>query len=493
MAYQLGDTILDAHYDSFADSTNLVWGRQGTKNLAPNTAFKWYEGTIPNGYASYNNGGISVTHAALGAVGVFGTSAHRVTANANATLSLGVYTTASLAHGGCLPWTASATYTISFYAKAGSAGAVGFQMYGLYTNMGFTSPTEISNPTLTTDWQRYVFSGVAGNNAANVTGELFLSWKTSGTLPSGASLDFCAVQVETGGSVTSYEPDSCTGMGQWGTVANVAVGDTVSATQWSTLLSKITSAWNHQGFAGRPLTSITPPVAGDTISAFTALQGNVNAIRTNPFDCGGSGTDITAGGVVSRTGSWTVQTVMEFNITWTDVHAMRYFFNSGGQIRFTSSRSGGTAHSKNTDWTNLCSNMGTLVINNGVGASTLAGTAYNAGVTKVGGGGSPTSLLTAYGFYKARSTWQEIFLQYSPTAPYTANYIQLHLIRPSQNQIRFHLYFQDNATDNSIPASVDVIDGTVTGTCVVRPPYTTYLEGSSWGTPTISGSVIAVS
>jgi hypothetical protein len=40
----------------------------------------------------------------------------------------------------------------------------------------------------------------------------------------------------------------------------------------------------------------------------------------------------------------------------------RAFFNAGGQIRWRGSRSDGAAHSKNTDWTNLLADIGTVCI-----------------------------------------------------------------------------------------------------------------------------------
>lgn len=50
----------------------------------------------------------------------------------------------------------------------------------------------------------------------------------------------------------------------------------------------------------------------------------------------------------------------------------RYFFNSGGQIRFSGSRSGGAATPQNTNWTTLLSNMGTVTFDWDV--TTAAGT-----------------------------------------------------------------------------------------------------------------------
>ena len=280
---------------------------------------------------------------------------------------------------------------------------------------------------------------------------------------------------------------SGTGYGQGTTLSAVAVGDTVSATQWSTLLARISSAASHQNTS---ITAITAPVAGDTISAYTALSSNITAITNSRFNAAGVGSDITTGGVAQRTSSWITSITMDYTITFASADAARYFFNAGGTIRMNFSRSGGTAHSKNTAWTNLCSACGTLVMSNGHTNSTIAGTSYNSGWTKVGGSGSPGNLATAYGFQDLTATWQQTFHQYDAAAPYTANVLVVDAKSTAANSniVYLKVTFQDNAADNSIPSSVDVVDGTLQTTLVLRPPSTTYIS-NSWGTPTISCSV----
>ena len=62
------------------------------------------------------------------------------------------------------------------------------------------------------------------------------------------------------------------GYGQSTTVAAVSAGDTVSATQWATLLTRNASLASHQGSS---ITSISNPSTGDTIAAYTALSTNI--------------------------------------------------------------------------------------------------------------------------------------------------------------------------------------------------------------------------
>lgn len=277
------------------------------------------------------------------------------------------------------------------------------------------------------------------------------------------------------------------GYGQSTTIAGVSVGTEISAAQWATLLARITSAAAHQGTA---ITSITAPTAGNTISAYSALAGNITAIQNARRNAAANGTDITAGGVGQRTTGWVTAITMTYTITFASAAAARYFFNAGGQIRLSTARSGGSAHAKNSRWTELCTAMGTIAITNGAGTSTIAGTAYT-GTNKIGGSGTVTTLNSAIGYYDLTTADQEVFRQYSSTSPYTANYIRV-LVRGSvaapAPTVYVTVIFQDDAADDSIPSSLDVIDGTLQTTMVLRPPSTTYIS-NSWGTPTMSVAV----
>ena len=68
------------------------------------------------------------------------------------------------------------------------------------------------------------------------------------------------------------------GYGQGTTVSSVTTSTTITATQWTTLLARISSAASHQSSS---ITAISNPSAGNTISAFTALSTNIATITTN--------------------------------------------------------------------------------------------------------------------------------------------------------------------------------------------------------------------
>jgi len=279
------------------------------------------------------------------------------------------------------------------------------------------------------------------------------------------------------------------GYGQTNTVSSVSAGATITATQWATLLSRITSAANHQSST---LTSITSPSAGDTISAYTALSGNITTITNNKLNAAANGTDITH--TNNHTATWYTSMQQTFTITFGSAEQLRFFLNAGGMIRISSSRSGGTSNNKNTEWTDLLGStkMGTIVITGAGGSKTIAGTAYT-GTTKIGGGGTNNILTTATGVNDLTTAYTNMYRQYADTSPYTANYVTVEAKDNGSNIVTVKLTCTDAAADTMTDqvgvdvSSYDRVDGTLATTVVVRRPSTTYLS-STWGTPTITSS-----
>jgi hypothetical protein len=88
-------------------------------------------------------------------------------------------------------------------------------------------------------------------------------------------------------------------------------------------------------------------------------------------------------------------------VQFTSAANARHFFNSGGEIRFNSSRTGSTTRAQDLAWTTLLSTA----------------------ATKAFGGNKPTTgvgTLNGENFYRLTSTFQE-WTSTSYTSPYTAN------------------------------------------------------------------------
>lgn len=265
----------------------------------------------------------------------------------------------------------------------------------------------------------------------------------------------------------------------------VTAGQTVTATQWSTMLSRISSAASHQASS---ITSITSPVAGDTISAYAALSTNITTIYNNRLNCTSSGTSITSGGSVDRTTSWATSVTFTQTITFSSGDAARYFFNAGGRVTLSYSRSGGSVNSQNTAITDLCTAVGTITITGGSGTATISGGSYT-GTNKTGGSGSPTIASTT-GYYDLTTSNVQVFTQSSSSYyGYEGNSVTIN-VKSNGTQ-------GSNADTGSVitvyttvakSGGLTTCDGTLNATMTLVPSETTYTTTTSWGTPTMSGS-----
>jgi hypothetical protein len=265
----------------------------------------------------------------------------------------------------------------------------------------------------------------------------------------------------------------------------VTAGQTVTATQWATMLNRISSSASQQGSS---ITPITNPVAGDTISAYAALSTNITTIFNNRLNCASVGTSITSGGAVSRTTSWTSSVTFTQTVTFASGDAARYFFNAGGRITHSFSRTGGSVNDQNTAITNLCTACGTLNYTAGTGTQTIAGGSYT-GTTKTGGSGSPTISSTT-GYYDYTTANVQVFTQSASSYyGYEGNSVTIN-IRTNGTQ-------GSNGDTGSVitiasviakPGGLTTVDGTLTSTIALVPSSTTQLTTTSWGTPTLAGS-----
>ena len=263
-----------------------------------------------------------------------------------------------------------------------------------------------------------------------------------------------------------------TGYGQ-PAISTVAASQVITATQWSTLLSKIQSLADHQGTS---LNSITNPVAGDIISAFGTISSNITLVQQNRLSVNGFSADQV--NTRSRTSHWFQKVTMLFTASFANTDSARFFFNAGGQLRYSFSRSGGTTSDKNTQWAGLCQSVGTFTL--------------KAQQSTTSSNGVVTIMQDLIGWHDLTGTNQILFKQFEDTSPYTTNYIQISA-RKSNADIIFTIEFVDDAVDTTFEPwnldhqTHDRVDGTLTTTQVVRPPFTTHLA-DVWGAPSVSSS-----
>jgi hypothetical protein len=254
-------------------------------------------------------------------------------------------------------------------------------------------------------------------------------------------------------------------------VAAVSAGSTITATQWVTLLTPISEMASHQGTT---ITAITNPVLGDTIAAYAALSSNITAVTgDNRFNAAASGNDGSVSSVTTAT--WTTSATLTKTFTFASTNQLRYFFNAGGMLRFSWSRSGGTSNSQNTAWTNLFNACGVIALTGDANSKSIASVSYT-GTTKIGGSGSPSTLRTDLGLQNF-TTSTVLFAQAAAGVGYTTNNISF------AASISGAVVTIVTTLSDGSGGFTDSVDGTLTQVSTIRQPSQTYLD-NTWGTTT---------
>jgi hypothetical protein len=261
------------------------------------------------------------------------------------------------------------------------------------------------------------------------------------------------------------------GYGQQVRIVSTAVNESsrVTINEWANLRFDIINAYKHIN-GSNPTTAVV--AEGDTIrytSSFTPDTGSLDVpqtqydvwadnITTNRFTIAPSESGTTAITTSSKTTAWVSQCECVIQFYWTNANDARYWFNSGGRIRISASRSGGALGTQqNTSWTSLLSAAGTQ---------------------NFGGAFPNTSLVTSpndgTNWYRTTNAFQTFYTA-TATGAYTSNNYRLQarcVDVPSNSggtaasgEIR--VLFTDGYTDSGAigfpnPPPGDDIDGTLT-------------------------------
>lgn len=249
--------------------------------------------------------------------------------------------------------------------------------------------------------------------------------------------------------------------------------DLVDDLDIATLRSDLLKIAAHCGISTNPLITAIPQISpGDLIEnehldAFLAAIPILNSNRfqlaagqysDTPFATNISHSRSTPWGSSYYYGENTVR--HSFTVDFGSPERARYFFNSGGQFRFTASRTGGTVgNPQNQTWTQLLNDMGTIVFD------------YDKceGATGVG---------SNVGFYDLTTTPALVFTKTAGSvsiygSAYTANDYSItmscNVANNNLGEARFvyvNIYFND---DHTARFQVnDTVDGVLTSTVNVR-------------------------
>ena len=152
-----------------------------------------------------------------------------------------------------------------------------------------------------------------------------------------------------------------------GVGSDVADGNSITATTWTNLMLNIQDCWNARfSCASRATTNMSSP---------------------------------------TYTSAWANSLSETATFTWTSEAVCRAYFNGGGGIGVSSSRSGGSSTTQNTNWTNTLSAMGTITMFHDT-ASGSSGT--NAGV----------------GFYELTTSYKTIWTKFG-SGSYASNFFKM--------------------------------------------------------------------
>ena len=263
-------------------------------------------------------------------------------------------------------------------------------------------------------------------------------------------------------------------------VSAVASTNTVTATQWASLVNTLNNARLHQSGAG---SGISAPTAGTTIAWLSTLQTQVNSAYTNRLTAAATGTLVTTTlathNITGGTGAFSGTKALTF--TWANGNAARYFFNCGGRIGWNITgvtNNNGTLRSADLV-TNLATNLAGGVMTNS--ASTYTGT---------GGGTRTTNSIGYWGLTTSNQLGSRIFSS-NYRYEYNSDYSEFNLKTSTANvggngdnglQITVTIGWVEATTYAGFNDAVDV---TMSWNGTYTPPATTYLS-ASWGNPTIA-------
>lgn len=289
-------------------------------------------------------------------------------------------------------------------------------------------------------------------------------------------------------------------------LANVAVGATVSATQWATLVANLATAGQQ---TGSTLTTRTQPQVGNTISILanvatdintvTGARGNAAIAGTQAGVWGGNIAKLTATGSGGTT--WTITWTQTF--TFANANAARYFWNGGGIVRLDMGKSS-TGTDSDADWNAFVTACGNVFFTGRVaGGSQKIGASTYTGTTVTNNTITPSPNLTTTGWYTltpggANTT----LLTFTNTSSgYTNDTITVKAaVAANAAQLTMYTVWTDGGT--ATPGATRNISGgtdttspntSIVGTAptvlpTIYPPSTTYLA-NTWGTVTVNSTI----
>jgi hypothetical protein len=248
------------------------------------------------------------------------------------------------------------------------------------------------------------------------------------------------------------------GYGQSVTSSQVSTNGRITVAQWANLRNDLLKCVQHQtnvDYTG----TITSPTTSTKLTStiYDSYKTVSDYIGPNRLTLpAGQATRATLN-AAQRTASWngTISHVVVVNFTESTLYPgnynSRFFFNAGGKIEFTVTKTTGSGGSKNQSWDALLSSIGTIT--------------FDYDTTTVSGSGTGSTI----GFYDLTTAYQTIYSRaLGVSESYYPNkyYIQAKVDNTTTRaQITFNIVFADDSGQPNPPWGTDEsVDGTLTST-----------------------------
>jgi hypothetical protein len=271
------------------------------------------------------------------------------------------------------------------------------------------------------------------------------------------------------------------GYGQTVQSSDVFTGNTITKAQWDLIKFDIINIKLHQDGV---LPGVVTVNVGDPINfGASAPNTNYNTILeqaiANRFQIAGSQSVVNSAASQTRTTPWSTSLTATLTCTFSTADQARYFFNSGGKVRFTTTLSGGSSTAQINAWVNFLASVGTQSF------------------------GADTGIVN---YYTLTNSFQ-IYYQSSLSSPYSANNYRLEArtdVADNSTGTATQLFLRvtlsdsyvdpDVATGNVAPPG-DLVNGTLTmaaselkASGLLQPSGTFAITSPSYSLSVISGS-----
>jgi len=285
------------------------------------------------------------------------------------------------------------------------------------------------------------------------------------------------------------------GYGQSNVVAAVAAGNSITATQWTTLLGRLNSIRQHQGTTIN-ISSFSVS-AGDAIAAIANLSADITTLY-NARTTAASANITEASTAHTFTSSWNSTVTATSTVTFDGGNEARFFFNAGGYIKLNPSLNDSTG--RNAQWAHLLDEVGDLKLLNTTFTRTFSNNSSGYGA---GGDNSPTTHASTTGYYDLSNSTDTVMFKYTIDdafgyGNYRANYYEVKMNPGAEHGdglgnngevITIKQIFADDHS-NSQDTSVT---GDILAPITIGKPNTTQLNNDAIGTVAVGNTSFTAS